>query len=132
MSTPSVLVAAEIKLLKARRAYAKKLLRLLAVHLNHQHPEAVRLTVYADQPTHQYFLGELLDHDGRSLGFDPGSVVVERTEAEGPFGGQISVGPHGAADLFHRALAVYEGPLEKLLRTERCTGEHYLDLTRVG
>lgn len=131
MSTPSVLLAAEIKLLRARRTYAKKLLRLLVDHVHHEHPEAVRLTVYADQLAQQYFLGELLDHDGRSLGFDPGSAVVDRTEAEGPFGEQISVGPHGAADLFHRALAVYEGPLEKLLRTERCTGEHYLDLTRV-
>lgn len=71
MSTPSGLPAAEIKLLKARRTCAGKLLRLRAVHLHHRHPEAVRLTVY-------------------------------------------------------------EGPLEKLLRTERCTGEHYLDLTRVG
>ncbi|MFF0991479.1 hypothetical protein [Kocuria nitroreducens] len=130
MSAESVLTAAEIKLLKAKRTYAKKLLGLLMDHLHHHHPQAVRLTVYADQLTHEYFIGELLDPDGHAIGLDPDSVVVAPAQAHGPFGVQIGVGPHSVAELFRRALSTYEGPLEKLLRTERCTGEHYLDLSR--
>lgn len=130
MSAPSALVAAETTLLKARRVYAKKLLGLLTDHLHHHHPEAARLSVYADQRSGEYFIGELLDPDGEAIEFDPDSVVVPRTESNGPFREPIYVGPYGVAALLHRALSTYEGPLGKLLRIERHTGEHYLDLTR--
>ncbi|MFW3385372.1 UNVERIFIED_CONTAM: hypothetical protein RF648_05170 [Kocuria sp. CPCC 205274] len=130
MTAQSVLVAAETKLLKAQRAYARKVLGLLVEHLHHHHPRAVRLSVYADQHTHEYLLGELLDSDGEAMDFDPDSVVVPRTETDGPFGEPLCLGPCSVAELLHRALSTYEGPLAKLLRTERHTGEHYLDLTR--
>ncbi|MEX5259710.1 hypothetical protein [Kocuria sp. CPCC 205263] len=130
MTAQTVLVTAEIKLLKAKRAYAKKLLRLIAEHMHHHHPEAVRLSVYADQRTSEYFLGELLDPDGNAIDFDPDSLVVPHMETDGPFGEPVTVGPHDVADLLCRALTTYEGPLERLLRTERHTGEHYLDLPR--
>jgi hypothetical protein len=131
MSAPSVLAAAEIKLLKARHVYAKKLLGLLAEHLHHHHPEAARLSVYADQRNGEYFIGELLARDGEAIDFDPDSVVIPRTETDGPFSTPIIVGPYGVAALLHRALSTHQGPLTKLLRTERHTGEHYLDLTRI-
>lgn len=130
MSDPSVPTTAETKLLKARRAYARKLLGLLTEHLHHHHPEATRLSVYADQRTGEYFIGELLDPDGGTIDVDPDSVVVPRTETDGPFGEPICVGPYGVAGLLHRALSTHEGPMTRLLRTERHTGEHYLDLTR--
>jgi hypothetical protein len=131
MSAPSVLTAAEIKLLKARHVYAKKLLGLLAGHLHRHHPEAVRLSVYADQRNGEYFVGELLGPDGETIDFDPESVVIPHIETDGPFSAPISLGPYGVAALLHRALSMHEGPLTKLLRTERHTGEHYLDLTRI-
>lgn len=129
MSAQSVL-AAETRLRRARRRYAKTLLGLVVDHVRHHHPQAVRLTVYADQRSHQCFIGELLDPDGQVIGLDPDSVVVPRERIEGPSGERIVVGPYGVADLLHRALAAYEGPLEKLLRRDRHTGEHYLDLAR--
>ncbi|GAA1758778.1 hypothetical protein [Kocuria aegyptia] len=130
MTAQSVLAAAETKLLKAKRAYAKKVLRLLVDHLHHHYPQAVRLSVYADQRTNEYFLGELLDVDGDAMDFDPDSIVVPHTQTDGPFGEPLCTGPHSVAELLHRALSSYEGPLTKLLRTERHTGEHYLDLPR--
>jgi hypothetical protein len=130
MTAQSVLVAAETKLLKAQRAYARKVLGLLVDHLHHHHPRAVRLSVYADQRIHEYLLGELLDHDGDAMDFDPNSVVVPHAKTDGPFGEPLCWGPYSAAELLHRALSTYEGPLAKLLRIERHTGVHYLDLTR--
>lgn len=130
MNAHTVLAAAETKLLRATRAYARKLLGLLADHLRCHHPHAVRLTVYADQLTDEYFIGELLDSHGETMAFDPGSVVVLRTETDGPFGESITVGPHTVTDLLHRALSTHDGPLTKLLRTEQHTGEHYLDLAQ--
>lgn len=130
MTAPSVLAAAETKLLKAKRAYAKKLLGLLADHLHHHHPRAVRLSVYADQRAGDYFIDELLDADGEAIAFDPDSVVVPLLETDGPFGEPITLGPHRVSDLLCRALATHDGPLTKLLQTEAPTGEHYLDLTR--
>lgn len=130
MTAQSVLVAAETKLLKAQRAYARKVLGLLVEHLHHHHPRAVRLSVYADQHTSEYLLGELLDPDGDAMDFDPDSVVVPHTKTDGPFGEPLCWGPYSAAELLHRALSTYEGPLTKLLRTEGHTGEHYLDMTR--
>lgn len=130
MTAQSILAAAETKLLKAKRAYARKVLGLVVDHLHHHYPQAVRLSVYADQRTHDYFLGELLDPDDEAMDFDPDSVVVPHMETDGPFGEPLCMGPHSVAELLHRALSSYEGPLTKLLRTERHTGEHYLDLTR--
>jgi hypothetical protein len=130
VSARSVLAAAETKLRKAKRTYAKTLLGLVVDHLRHHHPQAVRLTLYADQHTHQYFIGELLDPDGQVIGLDPDSVVVPREQIHTPSGERVIVGPYGIAELLHRALATYDGPLEKLLRTDRYTREHYLDLTR--
>lgn len=130
MTAQSVLAAAETTLLKAQRAYARKVLGLVVEHLHHHYPQAVRLSVYADQCTDEYFLGELLDVDGAAMDFDPDSVVVPHTQTDGPFGEPLSMGPHSVAELLHRALSGYGGPLTKLLRTERHTGEHYLDLPR--
>jgi hypothetical protein len=130
MTAQSVLAAAETKLLRAKRAYARKLLGLLADHLHHHHPQAVRLSVYADQRAGDYFIGELLDADGETFTFDPDSVVVPLMETDGPFREPITVGPLTIADLLCRALSTHEGPLTKLLRAEPHTGEHYLDLTR--
>ncbi|GGG65883.1 hypothetical protein GCM10011374_32290 [Kocuria dechangensis] len=130
MSAQSVLATAETKLLKAKRTYAKKVLGVLVEHLHHHYPQAVRVSVYADQRAHEYFIGELLDSDGQVIGLDPGSVVAPRQQIDGPFGQQITVGPHSVTELLHHALVIYEGPLEKRLRTDRYTGEHYLDLTR--
>lgn len=130
MTTQTMLTAAETKLLKAQRAYARRVLGLLVDHLHHHHPRAVRLSVYADQRTHEYLLGELSDPEGETMDFDPDSVVVSRTETDGPFGEPLCMGPYSVAELLHRALSTYEGPLAKLLRTQRHTGEHYLDLTR--
>ncbi|OLT08748.1 hypothetical protein BJF77_11870 [Kocuria sp. CNJ-770] len=90
----------------------------------------MRLTVYADQRTGEYFIGELLNAHGETVAFDPGGVVVPRAEPEGPFGEPITVGPHTVAGLLQRALAAHEGPLSKLLRTEQHAGEQYLDLTQ--
>lgn len=130
MTAQAVLAAAKTKLLKAERAYAKKLLGLLSEHFRHHHPRAVRLSVYADRRAGDYFIGELLDPHGETIAFDPDRVVVPLVETDGPFGEPITVGPHRVADLLHRALSTHEGPLTKLLRTEAHTGEHYLDLTR--
>ncbi|TDL46544.1 hypothetical protein [Kocuria rosea] len=130
MTAPSVLAAAQTKLLKAKRAYARKLLGLLAEHLHHQHPQAVRLSVYADRCAGDYYLGELLDAGGEAIAFDPDSVVVPLTETDGPFGESITVGPLSRADLLCLALSTHDGPLTKLLSAEPHTGEHYLDLTR--
>ena len=130
MTAPSVVAAAETKLLKAKRAYAKKLLGLLADNLHHHHPQAVRLSVYADRCTGDYFIGELLDADGEAIAFDPAGVVVPLTKTNGPFGEPITVGPHDVEDLLRRALSTHDGPLTKLLRAEAHSGEHYLDLPR--
>ncbi|MEX5235121.1 hypothetical protein [Kocuria arenosa] len=130
MTAQSTLAAAETKLLKAKRAYARKLLGLLTDHLHHHHPQAVRLSVYADQRTGDYFVGELLTAGGETLTFDPDSVVVPLMETDGPFGEPIAVGPLSMADLLRRALSTHDGPLTKLLRAEPRIGEHYLELTR--
>jgi len=130
MSAQSVFVAAETKLLKDKRTYAKKVLGLLVEHLHLHHPEAVRLSVYADQHVGAYFVGELLDSHGEVIGFDASVLVVPCFQVEGPFGEELTVGPHAVADLFHRALSTYEGPLEKVLGVDRVTGEHYLPLRR--
>jgi hypothetical protein len=130
MSAHTVLAAAESKLLQAQRAYARKTLGVLVEHLHQHHPLAVRLTVYADRHTGEYFTGELLDAHGEGIAFDPDGVVVPRTEADGPFGAPITLGPYSVAELLHRALSTYDGPLRKLLRAEDHTGEYYLDLTR--
>lgn len=130
MTAPSVLAAAETKLLKAKRAYARKLLGLLADHLHHHRPQAVRLSVYADRCAGDYFIGELLDADGETIAFDRAGVVVPPLETGGPFGELITVGPYDVEDLLRRALSTHDGPLTKLLRAEAYTGEHYLDLTR--
>lgn len=90
----------------------------------------MRLTVYAEQRTGEYFIGQLLDSHDEAIELDTCLAVVAREQVEGPFGEHIWVGPHHLADLLHRALAAHEGPLEKVLRTDRYTGEHYLDLTR--
>ncbi|GAA1768148.1 hypothetical protein GCM10009767_28070 [Kocuria aegyptia] len=130
MTAQSVLAAAEARLLKAERAYAKKLLGLLGEHLRHHHPQAVRLCVYADQRAGDYFIGELLDTGGDAITFDPDSVVMPLVETDGPFGEPITVGAHNVADLLRRALSTHDGPLTKVLRAEAHIGEHCLDLTR--
>ncbi|MFE7630559.1 hypothetical protein [Kocuria sp. NPDC057446] len=130
MTAPSVLAAAETKLLKAKRAYARKLIGLLADHLHHHHPQAVRLSVYAERRAGDYFVGELLDADDEAIAFDPAGVVVPLTQTDGPFGEPITIGFHHVEELLRRALSTHDGPLTKLLRAEAHTGEHYLDLPR--
>jgi hypothetical protein len=128
MSAELLLAAAETKLLKAKRTYARKALGLLAAHLHRDYPQAVRLSVYVDRRAGEYFIGELLDARGEPLGFDASGLVVPGVQVEGPFREEITVGPYDVAELLHHALATYDGPLEKVLRAERYPAERYLDL----
>ncbi|GGG66244.1 hypothetical protein GCM10011374_32850 [Kocuria dechangensis] len=128
MSADTVLEAAEEKLFRAQRSFARQLLGLVAAELRRQHPEAVRLTVYADR--YEYVVGDLLDADGFVVRPDPGRCVVARRTADDPLGGTVTVAAHDVAALLRRALTVYEGPPEKVLRADPHTGVLHLDLTR--
>jgi hypothetical protein len=122
------LEAAEEKLIRAQRSYARTLLGLIADELRHRHPEAVRLTVHADRRRGEYAAGDLLDADGDVVHPDPGRCVVARWTEDDPLGGTVTVAAHDVGSLLRRALEVYEGPLEKLLDRDAARGAHVLEL----
>jgi hypothetical protein len=130
VSADLALEAAEEKLVRAQRSYARTLLDLIAEELRHRHPEAVRLTLRADRRRHDYAVGELLDADGDVVDPDPGRCVVARWTDDDPLGGTVTVAAHDVASLLRRALEVYEGPLEKLLGRDGARGAYALDLSR--
>lgn len=127
VSAEAALEAAEEKLLRDRRAFARKLLGLVAAELTRQHPEAARLEVHADPYRQRWSVLALRDGDGDVVRPDAGRVVVARETAEDPLGEPVTVATRDVDELLRRALEVYEGPPERLLGVD-AEGGLFLDL----
>ena len=132
LTPEETLRAAEDALERARRTYARKLLRLVAEELTRRHPEAVRLDVFADTGAEEltYALDVLRDADGEPSWVDPGRVVVVRETADDDLGGTVTVATRDVRELVVRAFEVYEGPVVKLLRHDTERDVYWLDLRR--
>jgi hypothetical protein len=132
LTPEETLRAAEDALERARRSYARKLLRLVAEELTRRHPEAARLDVFADTGAEEltYALDVLRDADGEPSWVDPGRVVVVRETADDALGGTVTVATRDVRELVVRAFEVYEGPVVKLLRHDTERDVYWLDLRR--
>ncbi|MEX5294728.1 hypothetical protein QYM41_05525 [Kocuria sp. CPCC 205268] len=126
----SMLQAAEEALHRARRSYARSLLRLVAAELLRRHPDAVRLDVLTREGDREFFVDALRDADDQFLWGDPGRVVVVRETADDDLGGTVTVAARDVRELVGRALDAYDGPLERLLRHDAERGTYWLDLAR--
>lgn len=125
-----VLQAAEEALDRARRSYARKLLRLVAAELTLRHPDAARLDVLTRDGDQEFFVDALRDADGEFVWGDPGRVVVVRETADDELGGTVTVAARDVRELVGRALDAYDGPLEGLLRHDEEHDTYWLDLAR--
>ncbi|MGX5360197.1 hypothetical protein [Kocuria sp. KH4] len=132
LTPEETLRAAEDALERARRSYARKLLRLVAEELTRRHPEAARLDVFADTGAEEltYALDVLRDADDEPSWVDPGRVVVVRETADDALGGTVTVATRDVRELVVRAFEVYEGPVVKLLRHDTERDVYWLDLRR--
>jgi hypothetical protein len=124
-----VLQAAEEALDRARRSYARKLLRLVAAELARRHPDAVRLDVLGHDGDQEFFVDALRDAAGDYVWGDPGRVVVVRETADDELGGTVTVAARDVRELVGRALDAYDGPLERLLHHDEQSDTYWLDLT---
>ena len=124
-----VLQAAEEALDRARRSYARKLLRLVAAELARRHPDAVRLDVLGHDGDQEFFVDALRDAAGDYVWGDPGRVVVVRETADDELGGTVTVAARDVRELVGRALDAYAGPLERLLHHDEQSDTYWLDLT---
>ncbi len=124
------LQTAEEALDRARRSYARKLLRLVAAELTRRHPDAARLDVLTRDGDEEFFVDALRDADGEYVWGDPGRVVVVRETADDELGGTVTVAARDVRELVGRALDAYDGPLETLLRHDPERDTFWLDLAR--
>lgn len=125
-----MLQAAEEALHRARRSYARNLLRLVAAELTRRHPDAARLDVLTRDGDQEFFLDALRDADGEYVWGDPGRVVVVRETADDELGGTVTVAARDVRELVGRALDAYDGPLDRLLRHDAERDTYWLDLAR--
>ncbi|MFF0903116.1 UNVERIFIED_CONTAM: hypothetical protein RF653_05525 [Kocuria sp. CPCC 205316] len=135
MTTPArtpahELQTAEEALDRARRSYARKLLRLVAAELTRRHPDAARLDVLTRDGDEEFFVDALRDADGEYVWGDPGRVVVVRETADDELGGTVTVAARDVRELVSRALDAYDGPLETLLHHDQKHDTFWLDLAR--